>query len=97
MLAEVASVKVSAFWGSQRFIMIIPPNQLSEDALQGVLEEFIGREGTDYGEQELTLDEKVARLRPQVARGEVLIVFDEFLETLTLMRREDYREQGRDE
>lgn len=72
--------------------MIIPPNQLSPDALQGVLEEFIGREGTDYGEQELSLADKVERLRPQVMRGEVLIVFDEFLETLTLMRREDYRD-----
>jgi uncharacterized protein YheU (UPF0270 family) len=73
--------------------MIIPPEQLSQDALQGVLEEFIGREGTDYGEQELSLEEKVARLRPQVMRGEVLIMFDEFLETLTLIRREDFQKQ----
>lgn len=69
--------------------MIIPPEQLSQDALQGVLEEFIGREGTDYGEQELSLEEKVALLRPQVARGEVVIVYDEFLESLTLTRREE--------
>ena len=72
--------------------MIIPPNQLSAEALQGVLEEFIGREGTDYGEEELSLEEKVARLRLQVTRGEVVIVYDEFFETLTLMRREDVRE-----
>jgi uncharacterized protein YheU (UPF0270 family) len=74
--------------------MIIPPNQLSEDALQGVLEEFISREGTDYGEEELTLEEKVERLRPQVMRSEVVIVFDEFLETLTLVRKEDVRDLG---
>ena len=71
--------------------MIIPPEQLSQDALQGVLEEFIGREGTDYGEQELSLEEKVALLRPQVARGEVVIVYDEFLESLTLTRRDEVR------
>lgn len=69
--------------------MIIPPHDISPEALQGILEEFIGREGTDYGEQELTLEEKVARLRPQVMCGEVVIVYDEFFETLTLMRRED--------
>lgn len=69
--------------------MIIPPEQLSEDALQGVLEEYIGREGTDYGEEELTLEQKVARLRPQVMKGEVVIVFDEFLETLTLAPRSE--------
>ncbi len=71
--------------------MIIPPEQLSQEALQGVLEEFIGREGTDYGEQELSLEEKVALLRPQVTRGEVVIVYDEFLESLTLARRDDVR------
>ena len=76
--------------------MIIPPEQLSEDALQGVLEEYIGREGTDYGELELSLKDKVARLRPQVMRGDVLIIFDEFLETLTLVRREDLKQWQQD-
>ncbi len=76
--------------------MIIPPEQLSEDALQGVLEEYIGREGTDYGMLELSLKDKVARLRPQVMRGDVLIIFDEFLETLTLVRREDLKQWQQD-
>lgn len=71
--------------------MIIPPGSLSEEALQGVLEEFISRDGTDYGEQELSLEAKVARLKPQVMRGEVLIVFDEALEGVTLMTREEWR------
>lgn len=71
--------------------MIIPPESLSEEALQGVLEEFISRDGTDYGEHELSLDAKVARLKPQVMRGEVLIVFDDTLERVTLMTREEWR------
>lgn len=71
--------------------MIIPPESLSEEALQGVLEEFISRDGTDYGELELSLEAKVARLKPQVVRGEVLIVFDETLECVTLMTREEWR------
>ncbi len=71
--------------------MIIPPESLSEDALQGVLEEFISRDGTDYGESELSLEAKVARLKPQVMRSEVLIVFDDTLECVTLMTREEWR------
>ena len=73
--------------------MIIPPESLSEEALQGVLEEFIGRDGTDYGDQELSLEAKVARLRPQVVRGDVLIVFDDALECVTLMTREQWRDR----
>ncbi len=71
--------------------MIIPPESLSAEALQGVLEEFISRDGTDYGESELSLEAKVNRLRPQVMRGEVLIVFDDVLEGVTLMTREEWR------
>jgi uncharacterized protein YheU (UPF0270 family) len=71
--------------------MIIPPESLSAEALQGVLEEFISRDGTDYGESELSLEAKVNRLKPQVMRGEVLIVFDEVLEGVTLMTREEWR------
>jgi len=71
--------------------MIIPPESLSAEALQGVLEEFISRYGTDYGESELSLEAKVNRLKPQVMRGEVLIVFDEVLEGVTLMTREEWR------
>ncbi|MCR6649981.1 MAG: YheU family protein [Cellvibrionaceae bacterium] len=71
--------------------MIIPPQSLSAEALQGVMEEFISRDGTDYGEQELSLQAKVERLKPQVLRGDVLIVFDEAQECVTLMTQEEWR------
>lgn len=70
--------------------MIIPPSQLNPDVLNNILEEFITREGTDYGQQELNLQEKVERLHPQVMKGEVLIVFDERLQNIQLLSKEDY-------
>jgi uncharacterized protein len=73
--------------------MVIPPNQLSTDVLQGVLEEFIGREGTDYGAYEFSLAEKVQHLMPQVLCGDVVIVFDELTEQITLLTREALRLQ----
>ena len=69
----------------------VPWQQLSPDALQGLLESYINREGTDYGEVELSLDAKLARLRAQVEKGEVLIFFDEETETCQLIGREEAR------
>ena len=48
----------------------IPPDQLTSEALLGVIDAFILREGTDYGHQEFTLDEKRSRVRAMLQRGE---------------------------
>lgn len=70
--------------------MIIPYQRLSADVLKSIIEEYISREGTDYGEYELSLDQKVQRLLPQVQSGEVLIVFDEVTESVQLLPKGDY-------
>lgn len=69
--------------------MIIPYEQLSPDALQGLIEEFITREGTDYGWQELDLATKVEQVRRQIERKEVVIVFDPASEGVSLLSRRD--------
>jgi uncharacterized protein len=46
---------------SNRKIMI-PVSQLQEETLNNILEEFITREGTDYGDYEISLQQKVNRL-----------------------------------
>lgn len=38
--------------------MIIPWQELEESTLYNILDSFILREGTDYGEKELSLEEK---------------------------------------
>lgn len=73
--------------------MIIPYQSLSVDVLQSILEEYISREGTDYGEYELSLEQKVQRLLPQVKSGDVLIVFDEITESVQLLPKGEY-DQG---
>jgi len=54
----------------------IPYSELSDDALIGVIRAFVLREGTDYGEREFTLEEKVANVRAQLESGEAQILFD---------------------
>lgn len=73
--------------------MIIPPERLTEPVLRGIVEAFILREGTDYGDVELALEVKVEQLLPQVIKGEVLIVYDEKLESVSLITRHAYEEQ----
>ena len=57
-------------------VLEIPWQQLSAEALQGVLEAFALREGTEYGAVDISLDAKVAQLRRQLECGEAKIYFD---------------------
>jgi uncharacterized protein YheU (UPF0270 family) len=63
----------------------IPWNQLSEQVLRGLIEEFITREGTDYGEREFSLIEKVEQVKVQIKRSDVVIVFDAKSATCNLL------------
>jgi uncharacterized protein YheU (UPF0270 family) len=54
----------------------VPHTELSADALRGVIESFVLREGTEYGERDFTLDEKLAHVLHQLERGEAQIMFD---------------------
>lgn len=68
----------------------IPAERLSPDVLQAILEEFIAREGTDYGEVEYSLERKVEQLRQQLSRGDVVISYDPQSESCTLLTRRDF-------
>ena len=48
---------------------------MSPRALQGMIEEFVTRDGTDYGEQETELAKKVAQVRVQLQKGQAGIFF----------------------
>lgn len=54
----------------------LAPGDLAPDTLRAVIESFVLREGTDYGLQEASLDDKVAQVRGQLDRREAYVVFD---------------------
>jgi uncharacterized protein YheU (UPF0270 family) len=54
----------------------IPLDQLSQDALQSIIEGFVLREGTDYGHREIDFTGKCASVRLQLETGEAEICFD---------------------
>ena len=53
----------------------IPYKELSQEALQGVIDAYILREGTDYGPVEYDLAEKRQRILRQLEAGQAQIVF----------------------
>jgi uncharacterized protein YheU (UPF0270 family) len=64
--------------------MIIPHRLLSPEALHGVIEAFITREGTAYGLHEVLLVTKVAQVRHQLDAGTAVIVYDEATDSWTI-------------
>ncbi|WP_225086001.1 YheU family protein [Pectobacterium colocasium] len=74
--------------------MIIPWQQLDPETLDNIIESFVLREGTDYGEQERSLAQKVEDIRTQLKSGEVVLVWSELHETLNIMPRGQFNEGG---
>ena len=66
--------------------MEIPYTELSEEALRGVIEEFVSREGTEYGQREYSLEDKIKRVKTQLESGEVKLFFDEQSQSCNLVR-----------
>ena len=67
-------------------IVIVPFERLSAEALTGLLEAYVGREGTDYGQGRApTLSQKVAQVRRQLEEGTAVIVFDPALQTCNII------------
>ena len=65
--------------------MEIPHSQLSDKALRAIIEEFVSREGSEYGPIEFSLEDKVDHVLKQLERGEVVVIFDAASETCNLI------------
>ena len=66
--------------------LAIPFTELAPDTLRNVIESFVLREGTDYGEHDFSLEQKVAHVMRQLTRGEARIVFDATSESIDIVR-----------
>ena len=67
--------------------MIIPWQDLDPETLDNLIESFVLREGTDDGEHERSLADKVADVKQQLKRGEAVLVWSELHETVNIMPR----------
>ena len=71
--------------------MIIPWQQISAETLDSLIEAFVLREGTDYGEHERSLEQKVADVKHQLQTGEAVVVWPELHDTANIMPRSQFR------
>jgi uncharacterized protein YheU (UPF0270 family) len=67
--------------------VFVPHTELEPDLLHAVVESFVLREGTDYGEREVSFEAKVVRVIAQLKSGEARILFDPESESVTIVRR----------
>lgn len=71
----------------------IPPERLNTEIMTAIIEEFILREGTDYGAQEVDFTSKVSQVMALIEAGEVTITFDPKTENCTLLTRQQFRRE----
>lgn len=68
--------------------MIVPWQALEADTLDSIIEHFVLREGTDYGDEEVPLAQKAAQVKAQLARGEAVLLWSEHHETLNIVSKD---------
>lgn len=68
--------------------MLIPYQQVNEITLNNLIEQYILREGTDYGEIEFSLEEKTQQILQQITDETIYILYSELNESVTLINKE---------
>ncbi len=70
--------------------VLISPADLSPEALEGIIESFILREGTDYGLNEVDPTKKFSQIHSKITKKEFLITFDSETESINLLTRQQW-------
>ena len=72
--------------------MIIPLEQIPNETLLAIIEEFILREGTDYGDENISKETKIAQVKKQLEQGSAVLVYSELYETVNILPKEQFQE-----
>ena len=70
--------------------MIIPHTDIAPATLNALIEEFVTRDGTDYGDIEASMATKVQQVINQLERKEVFIVYSEEYETCNIKPKDTF-------
>ena len=72
--------------------MKIPYQQLDQTTLNNLIEQYILREGTDYGEVEFSLQEKTEQIIQQIKSEDIYIMYSELNESVTLVSKQEFQQ-----
>ncbi len=70
--------------------MIVPLSELEKETIRSIAEAFVLREGTDYGEVEVSFEEKVDHVIGRLNSGEAVLVYSQLHETVDIRPAESY-------
>ena len=65
--------------------MIIPHHALKPETFKAMVEDFVTRDGTDYGDYEVALSLRVKQVQDQIESGKALIIFDTAEQTFSIV------------
>jgi len=68
---------------------LIPYDSLAPDTLETILDDIVSRDGTDYGDYELSVAQKRQQALQSLKKGEAVLLFDTESETMKMVRKED--------
>ncbi|MFT5816495.1 MAG: hypothetical protein ACI9VT_004275 [Psychroserpens sp.] len=74
--------------------MIIPLEQLTSETLSAIIESFVLREGTDYGSEDVSLNDKITQVHQQLKQGTALLVYSELHETVNILPADQFVEDA---
>ncbi len=72
--------------------MIIPLDTLPKETLSAIIENFVLREGTEYGSEDVALSDKIQQVHQQLRQGSALLVYSELHETVNILPAEQFIE-----
>ena len=73
--------------------MIIPFEELEKDTLESIIKEFVLREGTEYGSEDICLTDKIAQVNAALANGSAVLVYSELYETVNILPIEQFHQE----
>ncbi len=73
--------------------MIIPLEQINEDTLIAIIEDFILREGTEYGSTDVSKQDKITQVKQQLEQGTAVLVYSELYESVNIMPSEQFKQE----
>lgn len=76
--------------------MIIPLSQLPVETVSAIIEEFILREGTEYGAYDVSKADKIEQVWRQLKKGTALLVYSELHESVNILPADQFQ-QGQEE
>ncbi|MGJ8692010.1 MAG: YheU family protein [Thalassotalea sp.] len=74
--------------------MIIPLESLSSEILTNIIKEYVLQEGTDYGTETVSIEDKIQQVHQQLIQGSAVVVYSELHETVNILPAEQFKQQS---